>query len=111
VVSRWFMLGRGTVICLLCASVECLFMQNRRGVGAWRSRGELEVPQKCEMRGDVSPDQNALSLDSDDPNGHQALSCNEGSEGARGVQEVKLFLFVEVEGGSPAFFDFEYRGI
>jgi hypothetical protein len=61
-------------------------------------------PQKREMRGDVSPDQNALSLDSDDPNGHQALSCNEGSEGARGVQEVKLFLFVEVEGGSPAFF-------
>jgi hypothetical protein len=52
-------------------------------------------PPKCEMRGDVSPDQNALSLEdrlSDDPNGHQALSCNEGSEGARGVQEVKLFL-------------------
>jgi hypothetical protein len=47
-------------------------------------------PPKREMRGDVSPDQNALSLEdrlSDDPNGHQALSCNEGSEGARGVQE------------------------
>jgi hypothetical protein len=43
----------------------------------------------------VSPDQNVLSLEdrlSDDPNGHQGLSCNEGSEGARGVQEVKLFL-------------------
>jgi hypothetical protein len=51
VVSRWFMLGRGTVICLLCASVECLFMQNRRGVGAWRSRGELEVAPKTRNAG------------------------------------------------------------
>jgi hypothetical protein len=106
VVSRWFMLGRGTVICLLCASVECLFMQNRRGVRAWRhwrSRGKLEVATKnAKMRGDVSPDQNALSLEdrlSDDPNGHQALSCNEGSEGARGVRRAGgEVIFAEVEG-------------
>jgi hypothetical protein len=69
--------------------------------------------QKCEMRGDVSPDQNALSLDdrlSDNPNGHQALSCNEGSEGARGVQEVKLFLLkLKVKLKVQTFF--EYRGI